>query len=176
VRKFLLIFLLCVTGIALGNHTTNYNLSELREKYLAASLDSEAGKSFYELMSNYKEKEPVLMAYKAVSEATMAKYVWNPYQKLKHLRQSAAIFDEAVKLDRKNPEIHFLRFTVEHYVPRYLNLSGHLAEDKKVIMDSLKAHPNSGISPDWARTMRDFMLSKDHCTEEEKKALRNIAI
>ncbi len=162
--------------MALGNNASNYNLSELRKKYLAASQDSDAGKRFYELMSDYKEKEPVLLAYKAVSEATMAKYVWNPYQKLKHLRQSAALFDEAVQMDRENPEIHFLRFTVEHYVPRYLNLSGNLAEDKKVIMESLKAHPRSGISPDWARTMRDFMLSKDHCTEEEKKALRNIAI
>ncbi|MFT2010910.1 hypothetical protein ACMA1I_19705 [Pontibacter sp. 13R65] len=175
-RIFLLTFLLFVAGATLGNKINNYNLSELRKQYLAASQDSEAGKNFYQLMSDYKEKEPVLMAYKAVSEATMAKYVWNPYQKLKHLKQSAAIFEEAVQLENRNPEIHFLRFTVEHYVPRYLNLSGHLAEDKKVILDSLKAHPKSGISTDWARTMRDFMLTKDHCTEEEKKALRSIKI
>ncbi|TXK44460.1 hypothetical protein FVR03_13640 [Pontibacter qinzhouensis] len=175
-RKLLLIFLFCATGLAFGNNLNTYNLPELRKKYLAASQDSEEGKSFYALMSSYKEKEPVVMAYKAVSEATMAKYVWNPYQKLKHLKQSAAIFDEAVQLDNQNPEIHFLRFTVEHYVPRYLNLSNHVAEDKKIIMQSLKAHPNSGISPEWARTMRDFMLTKDHCTEEEKKVLRNVNI
>lgn len=117
-----------------------------------------------------------MLAYKAASEAVMAKYVWNPYSKLKHLKTGGEMFAEAVALDAKHPEIRFLRFTVEHYVPRYLNMSQHLQEDKQLIIRSLQAYPRSGISAELARAMRDFMLQKDHCTEEEKKVLQQLKI
>ncbi|WP_114778681.1 hypothetical protein [Botryobacter ruber] len=174
--KFLLFFFLMLTASATVAGNAGYDVVDLRKQYLAASTDSEAGKRFYDLMSDYKDKDPVVLAYKAVSEATMAKYVWNPYSKLKHLKESAAIFDKAVQLDNDNPEIRFLRFTVEHYVPRYLNLSPHLEADKKIIISSLTAYKKSGLSASWARTMRDFMLTKDHCTEEEKALLQNLTI
>ncbi|MDX5422534.1 MAG: hypothetical protein LPK14_09800 [Hymenobacteraceae bacterium] len=151
-------------------------MSELREEYVEASRSEEAGKTFYKKMSAYKGKDPVVLAYKGASEAVMAKYVWNPYSKMKHLKAGAGFFEEAVALDAAHPEIRFLRFTVEHYVPRYLNMSQNVEEDKKVIISSLQSHPKSGLSAELARTMRDFLLQKDHCTEEEKKTLRSIRI
>ncbi|TPE42861.1 hypothetical protein [Pontibacter mangrovi] len=170
------ILLLLLAQVALAGNKTSYTLSELRTEYLQASLDKDAAELFNKKMAAYREKDPVVLAYKAVSEAVMAKYLWNPYSKLKQLRTAAAIFDEAVALDKDHPEIRFLRFTVEHYVPRYLNLSGHLAEDKQVMIDSLKQHPASGISTELARTIRDFLLKKDHCTEAEKEEIRTIRI
>lgn len=175
--KALFFFLLMLTfASTYADNNTRYKVNELRGQYLEASKSSEAARNFNQRMANYKDRHPVIMAYKAASEATMAKHVWNPYAKLKYLQRAAELFDEAVKLDAKNPEIRFLRFTVEHYIPRYLNMSGHLQQDKQVIINSLKAYPGSGISADWARTMQEFMLSKDHCTEEEKKALRSINV
>ncbi|MFD2245671.1 tetratricopeptide repeat protein [Pontibacter ruber] len=175
--KALFFFLLMLTTLStFADNTTRYKITELRGQYLEASKSSEAAKEFNEMMGEYKDRHPVVLAYKAASEATMAKHVWNPYFKLKHLQKAAELFEEAVKLDNQNPEIRFLRFTVEHYIPRYLNMSGHIQEDKKLIINSLKVYPRSGISADWARTMREFMLSKDHCTEEEKKTLRSINV
>lgn len=177
--RLLLIFIFPLYFIASASATYKpnmYNLTELRQKYLKASQDSEAGKEFNKLMNDYTGKDPVVLAYKAASEATMAKYAWNPYLKLKHLKVSAELFDEAVKLNKSHPEIRFLRFTVEHYIPRYLKMSEHLTEDKKIIIGSLQKHPDSGFTTEWARTMRDFMLSKDHCTKEEKDILQSLKI
>lgn len=159
-----------------GRDTHQYKVEELRGLYLKATQDAEAGKSFHKYMGKYNGNNPIILAYKAASEASMAKYVWNPYSKLKHLKTSASMFDEAVKMDNDEPEIRFLRFTVEHYVPRYLKLSEHLEEDKKIIIDSLKNYPKSGLSPGLAKIMRDIMLSEDISTEEEKKILRNVRI
>lgn len=164
---------LCYAAVA---DSTLYNISELRGQYVKASKEEAAAKHFHKKMSAYEDNDPVVLAYKAASEAVMAKYVWNPYSKLKQLKAANAIFEDAVALDKDNAEIRFLRFTVEHYVPRYLNLSAHVEEDKKLIIDSLKAYPDSNLSKPLARSMRDFLLSKDHCSEEEKKILRQISI
>ncbi len=173
---FILFSIVCMAPGAVAANTSSYKLTDLREYYLRASKSNEEGKEFYAHMQKYKENNPVVLAYKAASEATMAKYGWNPYQKMKHLKAATELFEEAVKGDKHNPEIRFLRFTVEHYVPRYLNMSPHLEEDKRYVINSLEAHPKSGFSAEWARTMRDFMLAKDHSTEEEKALLRSLRI
>lgn len=160
----------------LADNSRDYKLPDLRVQFLQASKDSEAGKEFHELMSNYEDNNPVVLAYKAISEAIMAKHVWNPYMKMKHLQKSSEVFEQAVSLDAANPEIRFLRFTVEHYVPRYLNMSKNLQEDKAKIIAGLQRHPNSGLSTEMARSIRDFMLTKDHCTEQERQKLKSIPI
>ncbi|MHA6247318.1 hypothetical protein ACXYMU_05220 [Pontibacter sp. CAU 1760] len=148
----------------------------MRLQYLQASKEEEVAKQFHQKMSAYQQANPLVLAYKAASEAVMAKYVWNPYHKLKQLRTASEIFEDAIAIDRHNPEIRFLRFTVEHYVPRYLNLSAHVEEDKRLVIKSLQAYPNGQLSEPLARTIRDFLLTKDHCTEAEKKILRSIRI
>jgi len=167
---------LILSSAALADNSNAYRLPDLRAQYLEASQDSDAGKRFYQLMSGYEDNNPVVLAYKAVSEAIMAKHVWNPYMKMKHLNKSSEIFEQAVQLDSQHPEIRFLRFTVEHYVPRYLNMSKNLEEDKAQIIAGLQRHPKSGLTTEMARNMRDFMLSKDHCTQEEKQKLKSLTI
>ncbi|MBC5775022.1 hypothetical protein H8S95_13175 [Pontibacter sp. KCTC 32443] len=175
--RFLLITLLMVClQMAQAAGITNYKLPELRVEYLAASKDEEAAKDFYAKMEKYTGKDPVVLGYKAASEAVMAKYAWNPYFKMKHLNTAMDLFNEAVALDKDHPEIRFLRFVVEYHVPRYLNMSEHLEEDKAIIIESLVEHPKSGINTQLARTMRDVMLERDRSTEEEKKLLKSLKI
>lgn len=171
----LFVFLFLSTA-AFADSANAYKLTELRVQFLEASKDGKLGREFHKLMSNYEDNNPVVLAYKAVSEAIMAKHVWNPYMKMKHLQKSSEIFETAVQLDATSPEIRFLRFTVEHYVPRYLNMSKNLEDDKAKIIAGLERHPKSGLSNDMARDMRDFMLTKDHCTEQEKQRLKRIPI
>lgn len=176
-KRYILFFMLVVglqTAFAAGYN--NYKLSELRVEYLAASKDEEAAKDFYSKMEKYSGKEPVVVGYKAASEAVMAKYVWNPYFKMKHLNAAMELFDEAVALNKVNPEIRFLRFIVEYHIPSYLNMSEHMKEDKAIIIESLVAHPKSGINAPLARTMRDVLLEKERCTPEEKELLKSLKI
>ncbi|WP_439881941.1 hypothetical protein ACSX1A_02020 [Pontibacter sp. MBLB2868] len=176
IKPFLLLFLTFTCNVVLADTNSRYKLTDLRKEYLEASKNEKAGGRFYDKMSAYHQKDPIILAYKAASEAVMAKYVWNPYTKLKHLKAAASFFEDAVKLDKYAPEVRFLRFTVEFYVPRYLNLSEHLEEDKKVVILGLKQHPESGMTTELARAIREFMLSKDHCTQREKKQLEEIRI
>src|SRR5688572_28892964 len=140
----IVLYFLLIFGTGRGT-TEVYKASELRRYYQKASKCAETGEAFHEFMARYDGKEPVILGFKAVSEAVMAKHSWSPYSKLQHLKSSAALFDQAVMLDSDNPELRFLRYTVEFYVPRYLNLSGHVVEDKTIVLNSLLKHPRSGL-------------------------------
>ncbi|MBB6612056.1 hypothetical protein H7F15_13480 [Pontibacter sp. Tf4] len=155
---------------------TNYKLPELRQEYLAASNDEDAAKDFYAKMEKYSGNHAVILGYKAASEAVMAKYVWNPYFKMKHLKTAAGLFEEAIARDREEPEIRFLRFVVESHIPDYLNMSDNLEEDKAIVIKNLVKHPESGINTELARMMRDFLVAKDRCTEQEKQVLQKLKI
>ena len=165
-------------GLTLGAGGTNevYRVSELRPYYHQATKSAETGQSFHKFMAAYDGKDARVLAFKAASEAVMAKYTWSPYSKLQHLKTSAKLFDEAVKLDADDPEIRFLRYTVEYYVPRYLNMSMNIEADKKIVLDSIIRYPKSGLEEEPCKIMRDFLLTKDHLNESEKQQLRAIKI
>ncbi|NDK55912.1 hypothetical protein [Pontibacter fetidus] len=173
-----ILFILLVAGISVAKaaNATTYKLSELRVEYLAASKNEDAAEDFYAKMEKYTGKDPVVIGYKAASEAVMAKYVWNPYFKMKHLNTALGLFEEAVALNRDNPEIRFLRFIVEYHIPDYLNMSQHMAEDKAIVIEGLVEHPKSGINKALAQTMRDVLLEKERCTPEEKQLLKSLKI
>jgi uncharacterized protein YaaR (DUF327 family) len=170
----LMLFAFTATLLQVTNDT--YKLTELRQFYLEASKDEDVSKEFYKLMRSYNKQHPVVLAYKGASEATMGKYLWNPYSKLKHIQSALDQIGKAVELDKTNPEIRFIRFTIEHYIPRYLSLSEHIKEDKAIVINALKQYPNSGLPKELAYTMHKFLLSKDHLTAEEKAQLEKIKI
>jgi hypothetical protein len=150
---------------------SRYAISQLRSLYPKASQEESTGRKFYEQMAAYKGSEPVVLGYKAVSEALMAKFVWSPYQKIKHVRNSGKIFQEALSQHPRHPEVRFLRYTVEYSVPRYLKMSEHLAEDRDLIADHLLRFPESGVDPEGFRLMSAFMLKENHLSAAEKAVI-----
>jgi len=162
-------------GITLGT-TEVYRVDELRSYFQKATKCAETGQAFHKFMAEYEGQEPRILAFKAASEAVMAKYTWSPYSKMKHLKTSATIFDEAVSLDADDPEIRFLRYTIQYYIPRYLNMSGNMEEDKRIVLNSLMKYPKSGLDAEPGKIMRDVLLKGDHLTEPEKQQLRALKI
>lgn len=69
-----------------------FSLNNLRDMYPKASAKEEVGRKFYDKMASYKGTNPVVLGYQAVSEAVMAKFVWSPYQKLRHIRTAGKYF------------------------------------------------------------------------------------
>ncbi|CAN5914056.1 hypothetical protein BH24BAC1_BH24BAC1_31160 [soil metagenome] len=146
-------------------------LSKMREMYPKASAKEEVGRKFYDQMASYRGTNAVVLGYQAVSEAVMAKFVWSPYQKLRHLRNAQKIFQQALSTDPRNPEVRFLRYTVEYSVPRYLKMSEHLAEDREMVVDHLLRYPNSKVDPEGFRLMSAFMMKENHLSASEKAVI-----
>ena len=168
----LLTGLFFITVLTQTNFT--YKVPELRKTYYQASKDKNTYEKLHQHLSNYKGTDLVVQGFRAGLEGMGAKYAWGPYAKLRHVRNSARMFEEILEKDPANVEVRFLRYTVEYYIPRYLLMSGNLQDDKKVIFSNLLAYPQSGMNAESFKVMRDYFLKGNHSTEDEKKRLRNL--
>ncbi|MDX5347498.1 MAG: hypothetical protein LPJ89_01660 [Hymenobacteraceae bacterium] len=163
--------LMCVLLVTVEAQASEYDVKKLRRLFEQSEKNEEVGEQFYELMKDYEGNDPVILAYKAAANAIEAKYSWAPWDKYKHIKRSSDLFNQAVSLDRNNTEVRFLRFTIETLTPHHLNMSTHLTEDKKFIMEQLRTYPNSGITPDTKPLVVNFMLKHVELTQSERALL-----
>ena len=171
---FLLTLSLFITGLFFQPEYT-YKVTDLLKLYEKGAKDKATCEKLVMHLNNYNGHDPVVWGFKAGAEGMMAKHAWSPYAKIKHLRTSAEQFDEIIKKHPQIAEVRFLRYSLEFFIPRYLNMSEHLDEDKKIFLNSLFHYPKSDIDADIYQTIRSFLLRHpDQLTEQEKKQLHNL--
>jgi hypothetical protein len=149
----------------------DYSLKELRRLFFESEKSEKAGDLFYDRMEQYKGQDAVLIAYKGAAEAIQAKYAFNPIGKLNHLKSAHRYFSKAVQLNATNPEIRFIRYSVESNTPKMLDKSDHLAEDKSLLIDHIKRYPKSDLDAETYTIARNFLLADDDVTTSEKQIL-----
>ena len=93
------------------------------------------------------------------------------FNKLTYVQDATRTFAQAVGLDPHNPEIRFLRFSVESNLPAFLGLSKHIDEDKSLLLNAALAHPNSGLDAEGFRAVRGFLVARGHVSDEQAQRL-----
>jgi NADH:ubiquinone oxidoreductase subunit F (NADH-binding) len=106
----------------------------------------------------------IITGYIGALEALKAKHAWNPYAKLDYLDKAEVTFAKAIASDPQNIEIRFLRYTVEYYVPAFLGYGDHIAEDKRVIIQNIKACKYSKNDKFLIGHIIHFFEEKKECT------------
>ncbi|WP_146895882.1 hypothetical protein [Adhaeribacter aerolatus] len=150
-------------------------MPDLRRLYEKGAKDEATCERLARHLHNYKGQDPVVLGFRAGTQGMLAKFAWGPYAKIKHLRTSSQLFDEVIKKHPLVAEVRFLRYSLEFFIPRYLNMSHHLEEDKKIFLNSLFRYPNSDIEADVYQAIRHFLLKHpEGLTEQEKKLLYNL--
>ncbi len=92
---------------------------------------------------NYLEKADVkndalYLAYKGVSLASSADCTINPAGKLRRFREGRKMLEEAINKQSNNPEIRFLRLSVQVNAPYFLGYSSDISNDRKAIIESIR--------------------------------------
>ena len=151
-----------------------YHPAILRRQYEQAAADKAAGEKFYKLLADYKDRDALVLGYKAAAEAIRARDA-SMFNKLSYVQDAARTFDQAVGLDPKNPEIRFLRFSVESNLPAFLGLSKHVDEDKEMLLSAAFSHPHSGLDAEAFRTVRSFLVDRGHVSDEQAQRLNKVA-
>jgi hypothetical protein len=64
---------------------------------------------------------------------------------------------KAIAADPANPEIRFLRFSIQYYVPAFLGFSKNLDEDKKVIVQHFEGLKQV-YSDELVKGVADFLI------------------
>jgi hypothetical protein len=145
----------------------------LRRHYEQAAADKTAGEKFYQLLADYKDQDALVLGYKAAAEAIRARDA-SMFNKLTYVQDAARTFEQAVGLDPKNPEIRFLRFSVESNLPAFLGLSKHVDEDKELLLNAALHYPNSGLDAEAFRTVRSFLVARGHVSEADAQRLNKV--
>ncbi|WP_210520850.1 hypothetical protein [Hymenobacter terricola] len=150
-----------------------YQPATLRRHYELAAADKAAGEKFYQLLADYKDRDALVLGYKAAAEAIRARDA-SMFNKLTYVQDAARTFEQAVGLDPQNPEIRFLRFSVESNLPAFLGLSKHVDEDKEMLLNAALSHPKSGLDAEAFRTVRSFLVARGHVSDADAERLNKV--
>lgn len=150
-----------------------YHPANLRRHYEQAAADKTAGEKFYKLLAEYKDRDGLVLAYKGASEAIRARDA-SMFNKLTYVQDAAKTFEQAVSIDPQNPEIRFLRFSVESNLPPFLGLSKHVEEDKEMLLNAALKHPGTGLDAEAFRTVRGFLVDRGHVSEGDAQRLSKV--
>ena len=171
--KFLILTLLLTFSALVSTEANPYTLPKLRQQYQQAAASKEAGEKFHQLMSAYTQQNAVVLAYKAAAEAIRARDA-SMLSKLTYVQQASKQFEQAVQLDPNNPEVRFLRLSVESNLPSFLGLSQHVDEDRQFLLKTLLQHPNSGLDAESFGLVRDFLVGRGHVSEADAQRLARL--
>lgn len=146
-------------------------MTEIRNLYYASVEDEDKCDQLLNYMTKLNPSDATMLGYKASAEALKSKHVWAPMKKLDWLKKSMATFDGAVSKEPRNAEIRFLRFSVQHFVPKFLGQSENLEEDRVAIVDNLWETPALKADETLRNNIIDFLIETERCSEAEINSL-----
>ncbi|SET58398.1 hypothetical protein [Hymenobacter actinosclerus] len=171
--KYLFLTFFLTFSTLVSTEANPYTLPKLRQQYQQAAASKEAGEKFHKLMSAYTKQDAVVLAYKAAAEAIRARDA-SMFNKLTYVQQASKQFEQAVSIDANNPEVRFLRLSVESNLPAFLGLSQHVDDDRQFLLKTLLNHPNSGLDAESFGLVRDFLVARGHVSDAEAQKLARL--
>lgn len=115
-------------------------IKELRRMFDRSSRSEQECESMIKALDPYNEKNyPLYYGYKAGAVMMMAKHVINPFSKLSYFKKGKNMLESAIKTDKNNLELRFLRYTIQTNVPGFLNYGQNQKQDREFIISSLPA-------------------------------------
>lgn len=116
------------------------SIQALRENYSAIVNDEKQCTTYLNYFNQLPHPTATEKAFRAALLASSAQFTMNPYTKLNLVKNAQRLFDEAVAADRENPEIRYLRLSIEQYTPRILGMSDHIREDKNLLVQQFQVY------------------------------------
>lgn len=148
------------------------SLQEVRQRFHEVVMEPKQTKAFHEFLQESPLNTSTINAYRAVSEAMMARVVWNPVSKLSQVIKYADQMDAVIKSDADNIEARFLRFSIEYNIPKFLGMSKHLEEDRDMIVQNLSHVATMDLDPSYGQYILSFLTTTQLCSEQELTAMK----
>lgn len=146
-------------------------LSQLRDQYPQAANSSQLATTMWRSCRKYAGDEAIIYAYQAAARALMSHHSWNPLEKLDYLKESMRLFRKAVKMTPENPEVRFLRFSIQTELPAFLSMNQDLEADKAMILARLPYFADYGLDAQNARKILAELKKSGRFREEELRQL-----
>jgi hypothetical protein len=156
------IYIALLLGTFTCCHAQETSRPKLRSMYMQAIQRRSALDSLISLLDKVKSPSPAEQSYLGICQAVLIQYVNGNWEKYKLLGKSKSLLNRAIERAPHDPELRFMRFTLEHYLPAFLCMSIHLKEDLSVIAGEPLFLEES---PDLKKMAMEFILSSNRCDE-----------
>jgi hypothetical protein len=143
---------------------------QLREYFLTALDHEYCRDSITCALENIKNKTPCEESYTGICYAFRILSTESLLSKLKFLSRSRTYLNDGVARAPADPEAHFLRFVLEHYIPSWLGLSKHLNEDLQVVFSNLHFIDDS---PKVKKRVFEFIIESKRATPAQNLLLKD---
>lgn len=164
------IFLMCLVQAA-SAQTTDQKNKILRHQVMRAINSSKTTDSLYNILTAISNKSPLITGYTGTLQALKAKHHWNPYYKIKHVKDAQKAFSKAIAAEPHNMELRFLRFSVDYKLPRLLGYTKNMEADKDEIIAQLTQKNYTADNKDLVITIINFLLEANTHTPAENAFL-----
>lgn len=119
---------------------TNVDISEVRQLFTTADKSESACERLLEITDGYTiDYKPVVYAYHAAAEMTMANHLSWPMTKLKYFKSGQDKLERVVSKYSRNIEIRYIRFAVQYGSPTFLGYRDNLDEDRNFVLENLNS-------------------------------------
>jgi hypothetical protein len=159
------IYLTCLVQIVSAQ--TPDKIKVWRHQVLLAVNSSKTNDSLYNVLIAMPNKSPLTTGYIGTLQALKAKHHWNPYNKLKYVKDAQKTFAQAISADPHNMEIRFLRFSVDYKLPGLLGYTKNMEADKNEIIAQLNKKNYTADNKDLVITIINFLREANRHTATE---------
>jgi hypothetical protein len=119
--------------------SSGQDIAYIRYLYRDAPGDERKATALIRLLDEQYEHTPVTLGYRGAAGMVMARHAANPYVKLRYFNRGRDMLEGAIARDRNNPELRYLRYTIQFNVPPFLGYNTHMEEDKRFLQTKLHA-------------------------------------
>ncbi|MDB5284100.1 MAG: hypothetical protein JWO06_3175 [Bacteroidota bacterium] len=141
---------------------------QLREGFLESTQRKSALDSFIKKLQVIQVKSPAQECYYGICLALLTEQTNGIVAKIKLVNQSKDILNHSIARDPRDPELRFIRLTLEHYLPAFLGMSKEIPCDLAIIF----ANPDFfSDNPSLKKKALEFLLATHRCTPEQNNLL-----
>lgn len=140
-----ILFSFFLFAVQLEKPSVKVSNQQIREAYFAAANDTKLCEALHEIIKPIEEESEVKRAYIGILETIIASGKTNPFTKLKWFNMGKANIEKAIKKDSVNPELRFIRLSVQVKAPSFLFYNTKIKEDKQMVFSNIKYFQSIGI-------------------------------
>ncbi len=103
---------------------------DLRNQFDKAIYSKSIAESLKQTLQQKNNLTPTELGYLGATKMLLAKHYFNPFNKLEIFNEGRADLDNALKKDKNNAELVFLRYSCAKNAPHFLNYYQNITTDK----------------------------------------------
>lgn len=118
---------------------------DLRNQFDKAIYSKSIAENLKQTLQQKNNLTPLELGYLGATKMLLAKHYFNPFSKLEIFNEGRTDLENALKKDKNNAELVFLRYTCAKNAPHFLNYYQNLEKDKLFLENTVISMTDSDL-------------------------------